>query len=329
MSQHTPINSSDSSQLLLPRLSPPGRDFSEHNDGAKEIRFREMRSTPLRLVCAALGVSALTLLAGAAQAQINFVNMFRSAAYTQTANGNTKTLNGYYFSTSLFSLNGGDFGAVNVSYPGPTSPQSLIQQTPSYFLYQSGFFPTQAAMDAAYPMGTYAYTTSGGSKGAASTSYVYAKDDYPQSQPFLTGNDFTSLQGMNAGSAFTFHFSPFATGGKSTESFLFFTIYDNTIGDFVYDAGFTPATTPSITIGPNTLLASHNYNYELTFSNRDFDSVASPGAAFSAQIGFDYRTTGNFVTAAATAPEPGSLALLLPALGMVGMESRKQRRRRN
>ena len=67
-------------------------------------------------------------------------------------------------------------------------------------------------------------------------------------------------------------------------------------------------------IGANTLTANQ-FTYELDFSNRD--NIPSPGAEFAAQLGFDTRTDGNFTTAQAGAPEPGTFALLGLALGGV------------
>ena len=74
-------------------------------------------------------------------------------------------------------------------------------------------------------------------------SYDYTSDDYALSTPYLTGTTYSQLQGMNASQAFTVNFSPFTTGTQATGSFLFFTIYDQTKGMSVYDAGFLPANT--------------------------------------------------------------------------------------
>ena len=113
------------------------------------------------------------------------------------------------------------------------------------------------------------------------------------------------MQGTNAAAAFTFHFSPFTPDPLATESILFFTIFNFSTNSIVYDAGFLPATTTSLTLAANTLQPGTQYSYELIFSDRT--SVASPGADFNAQLGFDRRTTGVFRTAAV--PEPASLAI--------------------
>src|SRR5581483_11614117 len=124
----------------------------------------------------------------------------------------------------------------------------------------------------------------------ATASVDYTADDYPQSLPFLTGNDYSALQGMHTGSAFDVHFSPFATGGQANDSFIFFTIFDPSTNSFVFDAGFLPATAAGLTLPANLLKPNHAYIYELIFSNRDL--VPSTGTVFASQLGFDFRTRG-------------------------------------
>ncbi len=109
---------------------------------------------------------------------------------------------------------------------------------------------------------------------------------------------------MNAGNPFSFLFSPYVTGSGLSESLLFLTLFDFTTGTVVFDAGFKPATTTGLVLPANTLMPSHNYAYELIFSNRLL--VDSPGAQFGAQIGYDLRTSGSFITAAV--PEPSAIA---------------------
>jgi len=263
-----------------------------------------------------LGLGFLTLTAALvtainaapAHAQINFVDIYRTNNATQTGDSNTLTATGFYFSTNLYSVNPGDFTGATVTYPGAGSPATLVQTSPTNFLYQNGFFPTQAALDAAFPMGTYTYNTTGGTVGAASTNIVYNTDHYSTAQPFLTGTDYTDLQGANASAAFTFHFSPFAFDPSVNDQFEFFTIFDTALNTVVYDAGFLPASTPSVTIGANTLLPGRDYVYQLIDSNRV--QLSSPGAVFDGVSGSDRTTIGEFRTAPAATPEPGALALL-------------------
>ena len=154
-------------------------------------------------------------------------------------------------------------------------------------------------MDTAYPTGSYVFDA-----GIVSTTITYSADHYPASLPYLTGNDFSLLQGMDPSQNFVFHFNPYITGGLADQSSLFFSIYDYTSNMFVYEAAFLPASTTSLFLPANTLTNNHNYQYELIFSNRDL--VSSPGASFDASEGFDLRTTGAFISSL-NVPEPSAL----------------------
>jgi len=261
------------------------------------------------VACACLVTVCILFVVPVARGEISFVNMFRSASLTQTGDGATLASNGYFFASSLFSTGANDFNAVQLTYPGPGSPVSLAQSSPTIFAYQTANVPNQAALDAQFPTGTYAFSATGPG-GPDSTSFNYSTDLYPQSQPFLTGTDYSALQGMDATAPFTVHFSPFVTGSGANESFIFFTIRDQATNMLVFDAGFQPATTTSRTLPANTLAPGHTYTYEVIFSNRV--GVPSPGANFDAQIGFDFRTTGTFTSV----PEPFGIlpAILLPTV---------------
>jgi hypothetical protein len=250
-----------------------------------------------------------------ARASISFVDMFRSDVMTQTGNGNSLTTNGYFLSSDLFSTNANDYNAVQMSYPGPSSV-SLTQTSPTVFTYQTGLLASQAALDTAFPTGAYTYNASGAA-GPASTTINYLLNDYARSTPYLTGTDYSQLQGVNAGLPFNVHFSPFVTGGQASSSFIFFTIFDTTSNTQVLNDSFLAATTTGITIPVGTLTAGQNYTYELIFSNRD--TVPSPDAEFDAQIGFDLRTSGAFTAAAGAAvPEPSAI-IVWSLLGCFGI----------
>ena len=118
------------------------------------------------------------------QAEISFVDMFRSNTFVQTADGNSLTVGGSFFTLGLTSTNAGDYDTVDATYPGPASPVSLSSISPTEFSFQTPTYPTQADMDANFPVGTYQFlaTNSGGSN---STSFNYAADHYAASLPFL------------------------------------------------------------------------------------------------------------------------------------------------
>jgi hypothetical protein len=254
---------------------------------------------------------------------ISFVNMFRNLTSEQTGNGSSLAASGTFLSIGLSAdHNPTDFTGVTVTYPGLGSPLALSQIDGQTFGFQTALLADQAAMDAAYPFGTYAFDATGTTNDA--TSFDYTADDYA-AQPFLTGTDFTRLQAMNPAAAFGFHFSPYATDANAAAQFIFLTIFDPLANAFVQlpNSGFLPNTTTGYTLAANTLQANHPYVFEVDYSNRVL--VASPGADFDAQIGFDRRTDIDFVTGAAVVPEPGSLALIVLGVLAVGVTRRAAR----
>jgi hypothetical protein len=267
----------------------------------------------------------LILSAPAAHAgNISFVNIFGNIGFEQTGDGNTLSLNGTFFSADLNATSPDVYTSASVSYPGPDSPQALTQGLPADgdYHFQTVTLPNLAAMEAAYPFGTYTFQGVNGPNTDTAT-LEYTADDYPQSNPYLTGTDYSSLQGMDPSQAFTFHFSPYVTGSIDTAAYIFFSVYDETAGKSVFNQGFLPATTTSVLLPANTLAPGHQYDYELDYSNRDI--LPDQGDAdFGPQLGFDTRTDGLFTTAAASAPEPGGAAMLAIA-GLAGLLILKRR----
>lgn len=275
-----------------------------------------IQSSAAMLVAASAAVATTVLFASAASADISFVNMFRSDSYTQTANGNSLTSNGSFLSFDLNSTTANEYASALVTFPGPASPVTLLPtSTPTILSYQTGSYPTRAAMDADFPTGTYVFTaTPPATRGVPvnTTRFDYTTDAYP-TVPYLTGTDYAALQGMNATAPFTAHVSTFTPDAATSEGLMFFTVFDETTTTRVFEVDFLPPSTTSVTIPANTLTAGHDYQYEIVFSDRVF--APSPGAQFDAQLGFDARTSGLFT---ATAPEPTTLlagAALLMAMG--------------
>jgi hypothetical protein len=190
------------------------------------------------------------------------------------------------------------------------------------YKYQSTPFANQSAMDTAFPFGLYTFLADG-TDGA---NLNYAADDYAQTEPYLTGTDFSSLQGMNPANPFTVHFSTDTPGGAAdeTSAFIFFTVFDNTLGESVFDGGFLPTSTSSLTIPANTLNFGDDFTYEIDFSDRD--TPLGNGGTFSPESGFDLRTDGTFSTQQpASVPEPASV--VLAGLGLLALGGLRHRRR--
>lgn len=245
-----------------------------------------------------------------AQAGIEFIDLYRDLAYQQTGDGSTLGDQSAFFSARLYSTNASEYDSVTMTYPGSGSPLALIENPvpgTTYF-YQTGF-TTKAVIDADFPEGSYDFEAVGpGGTDQASFPYAFTDASYPQSLPYLTGTDFSDLQGLSPGLNFTFHISPFDAGSEADDSFLFLTVFDYDLASLVFNAGFLSPTTTEVLLPAGTLASGHSFAYEVVFSNRRyFDST---GTAFPSQAGFDIRTQGSFFTQAAPVPEPANWLML-------------------
>src|SRR5262245_21352586 len=121
--------------------------------------------------------------------------MYRINQYKQTGDDASIVGNGSVIQFHFTSTSDGDYDSATLSYPGPGSPVAMFPSGPSFFIYVA-LFADQATMDAEFPFGTYSYEATGAS-GTDIATLDYTFDAYPASLPYLTGTDFTALQGMN------------------------------------------------------------------------------------------------------------------------------------
>ncbi|MDR3698432.1 MAG: PEP-CTERM sorting domain-containing protein [Candidatus Sulfopaludibacter sp.] len=217
-------------------------------------------------------------------------------------------MNGAFYSADVNTSVPNPYTSVSMTFPGALSPISSFSQLSSTdYHYQTGLYSTLAAMNTDFPTGTYTFTANNGD----AASYNYTAADYTASLPYLTGTNYTDLQGMNSSLPFNFTFSPFVPGSTATDAFIFFTIFDVTLGKSVYNAGFLPATATSASVPGGTLKPGDLFSYELDYSDRDILTTGFSGGDFAPQLGFDVRTDGTFTAAPAAAiPEPSTAALL-------------------
>jgi hypothetical protein len=252
---------------------------------------------------------------------VDQITMFRNLSFAQTGDGNSLSDNGSFLSTSVFTLGGEIYSSVNVAFPGPSSPLSLLPSSSTAYGLQSLTFATQSEMDMAFPQGTYQYTLQG-SGPALQASFVLGGDAYALSQPYLDGSSYSSLQGMNASLAKSLTLSPFAIDPAASSSSIFFTVYDVTLAQFVFNDNFLPANTGIELIPAHTLQADHQFTYELIFSSRVL--LATTGANQDTEVGYERRAIGQFSTAVAVVPEPSTGWLFLAGLGLAGFVTRRR-----
>ena len=249
------------------------------------------------------------LFAGAApsHAQLYNAGTFKNLTHEQTG-PTTVVATGAFFNAEALFASPGQFDTAILTYPGAGSPATLPLTLPTTFSIGPSF-PTQAAMDAAYPFGSYTFTVSGALPTAVVT-VDYTADAYTADIPQLTATSFNALLGLNTHlSSLTLNFNSFAPSPLATAAFTYFTIFGPTIpGCF----GLSPSAT-SCTIDPQGLAPGTTYNWELDFSDRIESTQEINGSPVLTYTDFDVRTDGAFTTAV---PESSTWAMIL--IGFVG-----------
>lgn len=263
------------------------------------------------------GVSLLILAAvSPASAQLNNAGTFKNVTNNQTGPMTVVSSGAFFNAIALFD-NPGDYTSATLTDPGPGSPESIPMTSPTSFGSGPGF-ANQAAMDAAYPFGTYVISLTAGTQPATSVTLNYTADAYAQNYttnpPQLTAASFNALQSLSTGlSSLTLNFNAFTPDPAATTALTFFSIFNSSQG-----CGFLSPSATSCTIDPQALTADTTYNWELDFSDR----VEATVGGVLTYTDFDVRTDGSFTTAAV--PEPASWAMLLAGFAGLGFVARRR-----
>ena len=252
-----------------------------------------------------------------ARADLVEFDIDKALFYTQTNAAGSLTFNAAQF-TSRLDQTANAYNTAQLTSPNFPAGQAytLNGAKTEFSLFQ--VFTTKAAMDAAYPFGTYtAHALNTVTSATNSDTISYTEDAYPSTQAVVTSATFTGLQGMNPNAPFTINYNGFTPGAGTTpgQSFEFIDIF-NSMGADVFSQSFLPNTQTSVTIPAGTLMAGMAYTLSVDYSDR-IQGTSTTGT----NILFDYGTDLNFTTATAVVPEPSTvlqLAGALAGLALVG-----------
>jgi hypothetical protein len=238
---------------------------------------------------------------------------------SQTAAG-VSAPNSFYFSARV-QQDANAYNQAALTYPGPGSPQALtLTNGGTLFNFETSSFSSKAALDAAYPFGTYTASVTNSSSGATNTDSInYTQTAYTSSTPALTQATYLGLQGLNASKSFNFNFNAQTPNPLADASYTFLNIFGPN-GFSLSLGSFLPPGTTSVTLPANALLPDTQYTFDLDFSDRLVGS--STTTTFTL---FDVRTDGTFTTAAAV-PEPCGLVLAGIAFASMVVRGRKKGR---
>jgi hypothetical protein len=252
-----------------------------------------------------------------ANAQLTFVGTFRNLVYGQSSPGSAAFVGAFFSADANFTLPG-QYTAANLTYPvlpsgATTIPLSAV--SPTDFATSQGF-TTQAAMDAAFPMGTYTFDVTGGSEPSQMVDVDYNIDAYTADIPLLSDTSFGALIGLDTkSSSLTLAFNAFTPAEPATVAFTFFSIGGS------QSCGFLDPSATSCTIDPSALAPGTTYTWELDFSDR----IETPqGDGLVTYTDFDVRTDGVFTTAAAAAPEASTWAMILTGFAGLAFAARRR-----
>lgn len=269
-------------------------------------------------------IGLLALIATPAEAALTSIDWGKNLEVTQTnAAGNT-TLDGYFFFARGFYQNAGDFTSGELLYPGPNSPDTFVNvPSGNFFLDQTGFFSSQAALDTAYPTGTYTYHFM--NSGDVFAALNYFSDNYPLNQPIYTAPTFTGLQGMDSTQGFTISFSPFLTNPGADASVIDVRITRSFDGATVFADNGLASSTTSVFLPAGTLDPGTTYFVQTIFESAV--NQTDPFNGIPATLRWDNRTDAFFTTGVSAAvPEPGTVTLLGLGVALAGvLKSRRLR----
>ena len=267
-------------------------------------------------------IAPLAMASATFGASINFVDLYRVGAYSQTTAAQPSTATGYFLAANVYLPSAGSFNGGTFTPAGGAANALTLNGT--ILRYGSATLPTLSAFNTAFPTGTYSYTatdsTNANPNAPQTVAVNYTASAFATAVPFVT--DYNSLNGLNPLAAFSINWNSFT--GALANSFVFLTITNHATSAVVVNQGFLASNTTSSAVAGGTFQANTVYDFTLVFSNRQVGTYSSGSATFAPTLGFDFDTNGSFTTgASATTPEPSTV--LAVAGGLAFLLARRRR----
>ena len=284
----------------------------------------------LQFVAAATAAAAL--LAGPAQAAIDNIDVARSLRYRQTSGTTFIPTNGgnnaFFYARAFFDtpaeFDGGFVTRTGSAAVNNFNISGLLDCCGNFGRGYQSAFVSPATMDALFPVGeTYTVTaTNSATMTSQAVSVLFGQDVFDSAFPLLDTASFNALQSINVANALSLSFNSFQGNANADISQAFFVLRDITANTVVLNLAGLNASQTTANVAANSLVAGHDYSYEIIFDNLNRTNVGGVSAVTRS----DLRTIGFFsIEAAAVVPEPGAWALMIVGFGAVGTALRRRK----
>ena len=161
-------------------------------------------------------------------------------------------------------------------------------------------FDSQAALEAAYPAGNYAFTGTDSVFGSFNTSLALPATAFPVAPQIV---NFTAAQAVDSSQDFDLNWSAF-TGGIADQDYITLTLEDDQ-GNSVLDQEQIPTTDTSITLSAESLAPGKTYYGTLSFihvTGAAFTGFPFPKAGFASETQFTVKAKNSDGTIDTTPP---------------------------
>jgi hypothetical protein len=226
---------------------------------------------------------------------VSAYNLTKQRFFQQTSAGapTLGTNNPFHFLAQVFATASNAVTYADVQPPGFGA--DLLSPDPTgtvLFLLQK--FPSQTALDTAFPAGTYLWATSGVHDGLRPFAINLAADAFPIA-PQVT--DWAAAQHVNPAAGFTLTWNPF-TGASGFDDIMVQAA--DSLGNTVSDV-FLPYTATNSVFSAGTFQSGQNYQVQVQFRHFTLvDNMTYLGATGSAR--FASKTFINLSTTGGTVP---------------------------